>query len=241
MNFFLQNRRTSFFISHLVISCLVALIACYFIFFIWYPIPLAKAVGVWDIVIIIFAIDIVIGPILGFFVYKEGKKSLKFDLSIIIICQIVAFSYGAYTLNKARPMYIVFAGYNFETVRNNELNDSNGMISLASRLFSRPKLVVISEKYLAHIHNKSLEDDSISLRNPVYYVDVDLRNQIGRMPLLSTHFLKRFNSKEKVDKILKKYPESDSWVPLRANYSDMVVLFNKQNKRIIGIVDLRPW
>jgi len=241
MSYFLQNKRINFFTFHLIISFIVALIACYFIFFIWYPTPLAKAVGVLNIAVIVFAIDIVIGPILGLIVYKEGKKSLKFDLSIIIICQIVAFSYGAYTLNKARPMYIVFAGYNFETVRNNELNDSSEIISLTSRLFSRPKLVVLSEKYLARIHNGSLEDDSISLRNPVYYVDVDLKNQIGRIPLLSTHFLLRFNSKEKVDKILKKYPESDSWVPLRANYSDMVVLFNKQNKKIVGIVDLRPW
>lgn len=49
--------------------------------FIWYPTPLATAVGVTQIFLMMLAIDVTVGPILGFIVYKEGKKTLKMDLT----------------------------------------------------------------------------------------------------------------------------------------------------------------
>jgi len=61
------------------------------LFFIWYPQPLAKAVGVIHIFIMLIVIDVILGPSLSFFVYKEAKKTLKFDLAVIILIQIFSF------------------------------------------------------------------------------------------------------------------------------------------------------
>jgi hypothetical protein len=36
------------------------------------------------------AVDVIIGPVLSFMVYKEGKKTLKMDLSIVILLQALA-------------------------------------------------------------------------------------------------------------------------------------------------------
>lgn len=53
--------------------------------------------------------------------------------------------------------------------------------------------------------------------------------------------LEKFNPKQQVENILKKYPEANAWVPLRANAVDMVVLMDKNSAQVVKIVDLRPW
>ena len=82
--------RIKAFLIHGLVSISVALLVIGLVFFIWYPSPLAKAVGVTHIFLMLLAIDVIIGPVLGFIVYKEGKKTLKMDLSIIITLQLCA-------------------------------------------------------------------------------------------------------------------------------------------------------
>ena len=79
------SKRQKFFLGHLGLSLSLALIILMWVFFCWYPSPLAKAVGVTHIFLMMLAIDVIVGPVLGFIVYKEGKKTLKFDLSVIIL------------------------------------------------------------------------------------------------------------------------------------------------------------
>ena len=101
-------KRLKFFLSHLSISFLIALLVIGVVFIVWYPSPLATAVGVTHIFLMLLAIDVVIGPILGLLVYKEGKKSLKFDLTVIILLQLSALFYGIYSIEQGRPVWIAF-------------------------------------------------------------------------------------------------------------------------------------
>src|SRR5690606_36486625 len=77
--------------------------------------------GVTHIFLMLLAIDVIIGPLLGLLVYKERKKSLKFDLSVIIIIQIAALCYGIYNLEQGRPAWLVFHADRFELVRKNDI------------------------------------------------------------------------------------------------------------------------
>ena len=86
-----MSKRLKFFIKHLTLSLVFSIILLGLLLNFWYQMPLAKAVGVTSIILILFFIDITLGPLLGLLVYKEHKKSLKFDLSIIIIIQIFAY------------------------------------------------------------------------------------------------------------------------------------------------------
>lgn len=65
-----MSKRLKFFLSHLSISLMIALCVVGLVFFIWYPTPLATAVGVTQIFLMMLAIDVTVGPILGFIVYK---------------------------------------------------------------------------------------------------------------------------------------------------------------------------
>ena len=103
-----MSKRLKFLLSHLFISFLIALLVIGLVFFIWYPSPLATAVGVTHIFLMLLVIDVILGPLLGLLVYKEGKKTLKFDLSVIILIQIVALCYGVFSIEQGRPAWLVY-------------------------------------------------------------------------------------------------------------------------------------
>ena len=119
------SKRKLFFIKHLSVSILIALIIIGVVFFVWYPSPLATAVGVTQIFLMMLAIDVIVGPVLGLLVYKEGKKTLKIDLSIIIALQISALGYGIYSIEQGRPVWVAYNVDRFELVRKNEIIDDH--------------------------------------------------------------------------------------------------------------------
>ena len=69
----------------------------------------------------LLAIDVILGPVLGFIVFKEGKKTLKMDLAIIIVLQLSALSYGLFSIYQGRPVWLVFQNDHFDLVRLNDV------------------------------------------------------------------------------------------------------------------------
>ncbi|MNV28857.1 type IV pilin accessory protein [Acinetobacter calcoaceticus] len=243
-----MTKRLIFFLSHLSISILLALIIIAWVFLIWYPQPLAQAVGVTHIFLMMVAIDVVLGPILGFFVYKEGKKTLKFDLSVIILIQLSALGYGLYSIAQGRPVWLVYNVDRFELVRNNEIIDTNiqkVQAQFRNPSWFKPKFAAVqiaknSEERSKNMFEELLGGVSLAQRPERYVGLVQVKPQIQKRAQ-NLNELEKYNSKQQVKTVLKKYPSADAWVPLKANAIDMVVLMNKNSAQVVKIVDLRPW
>ncbi|WP_374855074.1 TfpX/TfpZ family type IV pilin accessory protein [Acinetobacter indicus] len=243
-----MSKRLNFFLSHLGISILIALAVVGLIFFVWYPQPLATAVGVTQIFLMLLTIDIIIGPLLGLLVYKEGKKSLKFDLSVIILLQISALFYGLYNLEQGRPAWLVYNVDRFDLVRKNDIFSEN--IEQAVEKYQKPAWFDV--QYVAITFSKDPEQRSddffteafggISIaQRPERYIELsEVKEQIHKRAL-NLDQLKQFNAGPNVEAILNKYPKANAWLPLKANAVDMVVLIHKETAEVIKIVDLRPW
>lgn len=243
-----MSKRLKFFLSHLSISFLIALLVVGLVFFIWYSSPLATAVGVTHIFLMLLVIDVILGPLLGLLIYKEGKKTLKFDLSVIILIQIAALCYGVFSIEQGRPAWLVFHADRFELVRKNDLILENigqaqpqfQQVSWTGPQFAAVKLAVSPQQRQNDMFIEVLGGISLA-RQPARYVELSqAKNQIQQraLPLIE---LEQYNSKTEVEKTLAKYPNADAWLPLKANAVDMVVLVNKESASIIKIVDLRPW
>lgn len=101
---------------HLLISAIVLLIIMALVFLLWYPSPLHQILDVWNILGILIAVDMVIGPILTLVVFKNDKKQLRFDLSCIAVLQAIALSYGTFMIYQNRPYFQVFAYDRFNLV-----------------------------------------------------------------------------------------------------------------------------
>lgn len=240
--------RIKFFLVHIITSVIIAFLLTLLVFFIWYPSPFATAVGVTYIFLMLLVIDIILGPLLGLLVYKEGKKTLKFDLSVIILIQIAALCYGVFSIEQGRPAWLVYNVDRFELVRKNELVNTN--IQQAQAQFQKPswfKPQYVATEFAKDIQQRNDEmfaevfsGISISQRPERYVELTQAKTQIQQraLPLVE---LQQYNPKKDVEKTLAEYPKANAWLPLKANAIDMVVLVNKESASIIKIVDLRPW
>lgn len=240
--------RIKFFLVHIITSVIIAFLLTLLVLFIWYPSPFATAVGVTHIFLMLLAIDVILGPLLGLLVYKEGKKTLKFDLSVIILIQIAALCYGVFSIEQGRPAWLVYNVDRFELVRKNELVNTN--IQQAQVQFQQPSW--FKPQYVATEFAKDTQQRndemfaevfsgiSISQRPERYVELTQAKTQVQQraLPLVE---LQQYNQKTDVEKTLAKYPKADAWLPLKANAVHMVVLVNKESASIIKIVDLRPW
>lgn len=243
-----MTKRLKFFLSHLSISVIIALLTMTLVFCFWYPSPLTKAVGVIHIFLMLLAIDMVLGPILGLVVYKEGKKSLKMDLGIIILIQLSALFYGIYSIFEGRPAWLVYNVDRFELVRNNEIVEED--IAKALPQFQQPSW--LKPQYVAvefARDTKQRQNDmfaevlggvSLAQRPERYVALAQAKTQIQQraLPLKA---LEQFNDKAQVQKVLSRYPTGNGWLPLKASNLDMTVLVSKETGQVVKVVDLRPW
>ncbi|WP_168405354.1 TfpX/TfpZ family type IV pilin accessory protein [Acinetobacter indicus] len=243
-----MSKRLKFFLSHLLLSFLVALSVVGVVFFIWYPSSLATAVGVTHIFLMLLVIDVILGPLLGLLVYKEGKKTLKFDLGVIIFIQIVALCYGVFSIEQGRPSWLVYNVDRFELVRKNDIILENidqaqpqfQQVSWAGPQFAAVKLAASAQQRQNDMFTEVLGGISLA-QQPDRYVELTQAKTQIQQRALPLAELEQYNSKADVEKTLAKYPNADAWVPLKANTVDMVVLLNKESAEVIKIVDLRPW
>lgn len=243
-----MSKRLKFFLGHLTLSSLIALIVIGIVFCVWYPLPLAQAVGVTHIFLMMLAIDVIIGPILGLLVYKEGKKTLKMDLSIVITLQLCALVYGIYSIEQGRPVWVAYYVNGFELIRKNEMLEDG--IQKALPQYQHPSL--FQPQYVGvefAKDSKTRNDDmftevmsGISLaQKPERYVPLDKVKKQIQQHAQNLDALNQFNDKALVKKTLSNYPQATAFVPLKANAVDMTVLINKEKGEVVKIVDLRPW
>lgn len=118
----LLQKKIKAFSIHLLLSTFI--ISSFFLFAInyWFPNGSLELSGIKDILFIIIVTDLTLGPILTFLIFNPIKKSLKFDLSAIIVLQLIMLFYGAYTVYIAHPVYITFTVDRFTLVSARDAN-----------------------------------------------------------------------------------------------------------------------
>ena len=233
------------FLIHLAISSIILLIFFCLIYFLWYPSPLLKVTGGERILFLLACIDVILGPILTFVIYKKNKKTLKFDLAVIGFLQVVALLYGLHSLLISKPAWIVFNQNRFEMIQYNQIVDEDrGNSEFTTRLWSKPEFVAVELSLDASKRSDQVIQEvltGISLaQQPKNYVSLISQNKQLILQSKPLKDLYNFNDILKLKKILSKYNAATGWVPLKTNGIDMVVLLN-DNGEVIKIVDLRPW
>ena len=103
-------------IVHLLVSALIVGSVLAVVFFVWYPGFLFAMAGALAPVMVMIGVDVTLGPLLTFIVFKPGKRGLKFDMAFIFTVQIAALAFGAITLFNERPHFLVFAVDRFTAV-----------------------------------------------------------------------------------------------------------------------------
>lgn len=237
---------------HLVISLCVAIAVLLLVYFIWYPSVLADTQAIGSILFVVLAVDVILGPCLTFFIFKRGKKSLRFDLTCIALAQLLFLGFGVNTVFSARPAFLVFSTDRFEVVSTldwtaeNALNASKIAVpSLTSPKIVGAKLPVDSTER-EEILERALAGGADVAQMPKHYVAyTDILPQVkSRAKPLAQ--LREFNPKRtsEVDSIPTEFglsAEKLAFVPLQGKINEAVVIIEKHTARILGMRNLKPW
>jgi hypothetical protein len=225
--------------SHLLVSLLIAILSVGLVFWLWYPSPLDKALGVANIFLLLLSIDVIVGPLLTLIVAKQGKKTLKMDLLTIGVVQLMALSYGVYVVAQGRPVWMIYDTERFELVQAYEAVAAPKNSPSPGGLFvglTGPVWGAVIEEVPAAI----IKGDAYYRAEFLQAYDAKIASKVAAH---SRPFgvLKIFNDPAKVDAILAAYPEADAYVPMAAKEKSLCVLVNKAKGEPIAIVDLSPW
>ena len=239
-----KDKLKAFFI-HLAISLLMVLAAYFLIYLLWYPTPLFKATDAGKIFIMILIVDLVLGPLLTFIVYKKNKRTLRMDLTIVVLIQLSALGYGLYSVYDARPVWMAYVADRFELVRVNDIIEDDELEYDLPKLGPQYVYVDLERQDASEKLDSILKETEYNIspaQRPKFYNNFDLAKPLILKNSQDVALLNNYNDSVEVKNILKKYPQADSFVPLKANAVDMTVLIDRENQgQIIKIVDLRPW
>jgi hypothetical protein len=192
----------------------------------------------------------VLGPLLVLIVYRQGKKSLKFDLAVIALLQLSALAYGLYNISLARPVYVVFTVDRFDVVTAKDL-DSKDLSEVRVPEFKHipwggPRYIGVQRPTDRAASNKvlmsALEGKDLQMY-PQYYVPYSA---------LAAEALKRAQPIEKIRKqapeILDGYfrktgrsPDSVRMLPLKAAKQDASVIVDATTAEPLTILMVDPW
>jgi hypothetical protein len=177
------------------------------------------------------------GPLLTLIVFKPGKKSLKFDLSVIAMFQIAALAYGSYTIYQERPLSALLVNNSFEiqTASSYNLEEVDPEIVDVDFL-SSPKFHVLVPtpeiKIAMMVHAITGEGETDYIQDTKLYSGIiDQKQRISEAALTSVYLDKIYSDlKADVDNYL--------YVRVIGKSGFGLVQIDKSNFEVIDVVEL---
>lgn len=236
-----------FAISFVVLGLIVAVVVWR-----WYPPQLFAMAKAGELLSILAGVDLVLGPLLTLLVYKQGKKSLKFDLSVIALLQIAAMVFGLLTVWQSRPAYLVATSDRFRLVFANEIDPASAA-QASARYHSAPALgpetvsapLPGDPKRRLEMMLQAMAGQEIH-RQPAHYASYppnDPAFLTKAVPEAQALELTSPADREAWSNTFRRHTGAGTLgiMPLQSSRGSATVLLDTDNGRIIGYSQLDPW
>jgi len=243
-----EKLRASF--IHLLISTFVITTFYFFIVNTWYPAPYFQVSGLVGILLLLVGIDLVLGPLLTFIVFKKNKPSLKLDLSVIASIQIIALCYGIYTVYNGHPVYVAYAVDRFTLVTPEEVNPKDAKYKdLIVSTFGKPKIVYAKLPDSPEERNKLLFSSAGGGKDIEHYAQYyepieNYTDNIRQRSISVENLLVYPDAKKRIEAFLSdqnKLASEFSFLPLLGRKKAMLWALDNTTGEPIAALDIDPW
>jgi uncharacterized membrane protein YqjE len=234
---------------HLSLSAAALIILSLVTLLYWYPDPFYRYANVIDVLQLLALVDVILGPMLTFVVFKPNKPSLKFDLSVIVLAQVAAFIYGGYTIQASHPEFIAFNDGVMYMVPSNSIDDQAIDDEELSRYFNvGPKLAVVrlpsNRKAIQEFIDDGISKGKMLFEFPKYYESYPPPlKEVAQNALEIEKFLAIPSYKAELEQFARDKSVSLSEVYLlkfeRFNNASIIVL-DKQSAKPVGYLNINP-
>lgn len=232
---------------HLALSAIVISFVMSIIILYWFPTPFLNVSNFKEIAYILIAVDLVLGPLLTFVAFNPNKKSLNLDLSAIVTVQVMALSYGIYSLFLSHPLYVAYYDRGFSLVPTNLATPEKAKHKnfKVSKLASPTTVFMsVSEDEKSKMFTDMLNGGSDLEARAEYYeplekhLDTLIKN--GLDP--KTTFKDKL-SKKKLNLFISKHGKSiDDYIfaPLTGDGKSVIWVLQKDTGKPVDIIDVLP-
>jgi hypothetical protein len=211
----------------------------------WYPEPYAALAGGWFLLAVLAAVQLVLGPVLGFIVAAPGKRgrTLWGDLVVIGLLQFAALGWGVWELAEARPVALVFEIDRFRLVTDADIDASllrEAPLSKQALSWNGPRLIAAQKPA-----------DSVALMQSIEFAMAGA--DLGQQPRHWVDYdpATAWRAAEPLDEWLRQHPElaprvgpllaaagatatSVRVLPVLSRRADWVVLIGLPDARVLG-------
>jgi hypothetical protein len=196
---------------------------------------------------IVIAVDLILGPLLTFCVFRISKPGLALDMSLIAAMQLVGFFYGSYIIHEARPLALVFVREAFYVLSADLYEKNNIPFDYVDNIRGDfPKQIVVdlmsldqarksrqpsnsdAIMILEYEHYRSLEQNLDSVLNEARYVNDRLKDE-PEFQLEYDDFFKRNGG----------VPEDYAFLPVYSRYKFQLVAVRIKDKRVVDTLRIR--
>jgi hypothetical protein len=237
---------------HLALSASIVGLALTTVLFLWYPGAWFESMGGKHLLFILAGVDVILGPLLTLIVFRSGKKSLKFDLGVIVLLQLSAFLYGIQVIFAARPAYMVLVVDQFRAVTAVELEPE----LLQTARYPEFRTLPLDGPRIA---GSALPTDPAK-RDAVTWMSVTQGIDLHQLPeywepYAGEKALRIAGSMQSLREIdpangpvidaaiasRSLNAEQLRFVPLRTRKKEMAVLIDATSGTVVDIIDAKPW
>lgn len=237
---------------HLIASALVFLGFLAPLYFFWYPEPFFTLDASWTVIRIVIGMDLMLGPLLTFIVFKPKKPGLKFDLTVIVMMQLSSLAWGTYVAYHERPLYAVFSVDRFTLVGARHI-DQDAIVApgLRNEGWRGPRLVYTlpprdrkeNSELLERLFTEEQSDITLLAERyrlyqdylqAIFARDLDLDVLIGDDPRkrrLLDDFLHTQGGKV----------EDYAFLPVEGRKRDAVLVLARPGGNVVGMIEMEPW
>ena len=241
--------RKKAFLLHLAVSACVFLVISYLIAFHWFPDFYFFLDGGIRAIATVFFVDVVLGPGLTLLVFKPGKKGLKFDMTVILLLQISALSWGVSSVYSDRSGTTVFYHGKFSCIAHDDTNNIN-MDVITAGLSGKQRLSFLQRPDTIDGFLEFTMEAFSSGSSAIYFyagkiVPLDER-VVRRLPNyklnLSELALESEVSARMVESYVEQHEESMEYLhlmPLSCRYGSAIAVFDTRELKITGLIDVK--
>ena len=218
----------------------------------WYPGSYFTISGVGKQLLILAAVNLVIGPGLSAFVYKPGKKGLVTDLGVLAGVELLAVLMATSIIYARQPYFTVFAVDRFEAVSRLEVDTSKiSFAELGTRPGHEPRLVYAQLPKDQKVFEQLLDETVLQGKK-----DIDRRPEFWRpyndgIPVLKAAAIPlaslSHDDKQRlasVERWLSKQSGDASnyiYLPLRGKRGDAMMILHADIGYPVDTLDVDPW
>ena len=126
---------------HLLSSVLIFGIVIGAMTSIWYPWPYYEINGLFQGLRITAGVDLILGPSLTLLLFnqKKTRRALQLDLTLVAVIQLIALSYGVFTIYEQRPYVAVLLDGRISTQHRYDLPDGPAQARASALISANPQ------------------------------------------------------------------------------------------------------